>query len=81
MLGGYSHLTDAELDREIEEYRKAYRELTLNKVASIAGEGRRIEFAGSSGKNDLASELRNLIVERATRRGEPIGGSISVEIG
>lgn len=81
MIGGYAHLNDTELQLEIDAYRKALREVLLSNVSSVAGEGRRVEFVGEKGKNDIRSELRNLIVEQATRRGETLSGSIAVEIG
>jgi hypothetical protein len=81
MLGGYNFLNDTELAREIADYRAALKDFRTQKVASIAGEGRRVEFVGQSGLSELRSELRNLIVEQARREGRELGGSIMLEIG
>lgn len=77
----YDHLNDAQLQCEIEEYRKAIREATLTSVSVIAGEGRRLEFVGASGINTMKTELRNLVAEKNRRSGNRGGGSLAVEIG
>lgn len=82
-MSGYDHFTDEQLTAEIAEYRAALKTATMRPVAVIAGEGRRLEFTGKSGIEELRGELRNLVAE-AQARGllqSAGGGSLGVEIG
>ena len=88
-LYGPSFYTDEQLVAEIRSYAGAKRELLRGETAafkSVAGEGRRIEFAPTADqKRALDVELREMGVE-ARNRGLPIGeemrgGAIAVEIG
>jgi hypothetical protein len=79
---------DAELIAEIRQYAAARKQVSNGETAafkSVAGEGRRIEFASTKDQRDaLNADLREMMAE-ARRRGLPIGGTgggaIMVETG
>lgn len=84
-LWGPEFFTDDALVAEIKEYAQARKEVASRGIASIQGEGRRIEFVGTAdSRKSLDTDLREMLAE-ARRRGLPIGGigggAIAVETG
>ncbi len=87
-LWGPAIINDADLETEIRSYIAARREVLRGETAafkSVAGEGRRIEFASTPDqRRALDADLREMMAE-ARRRGLDIGGepnsAIAVEIG
>jgi len=79
----YADLTDEQLLAEITEMLDAKKELALGKIAVIAGEGRRIEYAPSQKQsvNNILRELGLEARERGLSIGGDGGGAIRVEIG
>lgn len=80
----YEDLTDEQLIAEIKEYRAARKTLAIGGgIATVAGEGRRIEYGRGDGRA-ISSALRELYLEleyRGLSDGDGPGGAIGVEIG
>ena len=84
----YADLDDAALLAKIAQLRGAIDEIGTDRVAVIAGEGRRVEFTATRANlEQLYASLRNAVSE-AKRRPTidtstwgPTGGSIALEIG
>lgn len=75
--------TDDALIAEIKAFAAARREVATRGIASISGEGRRVEFVDTAdSRANLDADLREMLAE-ARRRGLAIGGvgggSIGVE--